>query len=205
MNNTELIAAARAEDDAFGMASHILALCAALEQAERERDALQRFKDWVHAYLDSKGVPNHPPGTHGAAGCRIGDRMDWVMKQQELHSQATKSYYDITVQYKIERDTLKSRIAELEAAIRSHRDQRGDDRCWMDDETLYTVLPEGYTPPVRDSSVELERCQKYITCRHNPATEYVSPQRRIEELEGHLRNLGWRVIPGGLISNVSAT
>lgn len=43
-----------------------------------ERDKLQRFKDWVHAYLDGKGVPHHPPGTHGAEGCRIGDRMDWV-------------------------------------------------------------------------------------------------------------------------------
>jgi hypothetical protein len=40
---------------------------------------LQRFKDWVHAYLDAQGVPHHPPGTHGAEGCRIGDRMDWLM------------------------------------------------------------------------------------------------------------------------------
>lgn len=77
----------------------------------------------------------------------------------------------------------QERIEQLEAAIRSHRDQRGDDRCWIDDETLYRVLPEGYTPPLRDSSVELALCAKYIECRHNPLTEYVSPQRRIEELE----------------------
>jgi hypothetical protein len=44
-------------------------------------DKLQRFKDWVHAYLDAHGVPHHPPGTHGAEGCRIGDRMDWLMKR----------------------------------------------------------------------------------------------------------------------------
>jgi hypothetical protein len=44
-----------------------------------ERDKLQAFKDWVHAYLDQHGVPHHPPGTHGAEGCRIGDRMDWLM------------------------------------------------------------------------------------------------------------------------------
>lgn len=42
---------------------------------------LQAFKDWVHAYLDAQGVPHHPPGTHGAEGCRIGDRMDWVFDQ----------------------------------------------------------------------------------------------------------------------------
>lgn len=48
-------------------------------QAFRDKcDALQRFKDWVHAYLDGKGIPHHPPGVHGAEGCRIGDRMDYV-------------------------------------------------------------------------------------------------------------------------------
>jgi hypothetical protein len=48
-----------------------------------ERDKLQAFKNWVHAYLDGKGVPHHPPGTHGAAGCRIGDRMDWVWAERD--------------------------------------------------------------------------------------------------------------------------
>jgi hypothetical protein len=31
------------------------------------------------------------------------------------------------------------------AAVREHRDQRGDDRCWRDDRKLYASLPEGYT------------------------------------------------------------
>lgn len=44
-----------------------------------ERDKLAKFKAWVHEYLDTHGVPFHPPGTHGAEGCRIGDRMDWLM------------------------------------------------------------------------------------------------------------------------------
>lgn len=48
------------------------------------RGKLQAFKDWVHAYLDSKGVPEAPPGTHGAEGCRIGDRMDWVFAKLEF-------------------------------------------------------------------------------------------------------------------------
>ncbi len=69
-----------------------------------------------------------------------------------------------------------------EQAIRKHRDQRGDDRCWLDDEELYKTLPEGYEPPKRDSAVELELCKKFISCRHNPKTEYVSPQREIERL-----------------------
>ncbi len=78
-------------------------------------------------------------------------------------------------------------VERLRDAIRQHRDARGDDRCWMDDEELYKVLPEGYTPPARDTTVELASCEQYIACRHNPATEYVSPQRRIEQLESTVR------------------
>lgn len=84
---------------------------------------------------------------------------------------------------------LRAENEQLKAAIRSHRDQRGDDRCWQDDETLYSRLPEGYAVPARDTTVELALCEKYIACRRNPATEYVSPQRRIEELEASRANL----------------
>jgi hypothetical protein len=82
--------------------------------------------------------------------------------------------------------TQEAQIAHLQDAIRSHRDARGDDRCWMDDEELYKTLPEGYTPPQRDSAVELQMCERFIRSRQHPATVYVSPQRRIEELEAEL-------------------
>jgi hypothetical protein len=44
-------------------------------------------------------------------------------------------------------EKAKAEVASLQAAIRAHRDQHGDDRCWQDDHTLYAVLPEGFTPP----------------------------------------------------------
>lgn len=75
------------------------------------------------------------------------------------------------------------KVAMYEAAIRSHRDARGDDRCWLDDEELYKTLPEGYTPPKRDTCVELENCIRFVKTRQHPVTVYVSPQRRIDELE----------------------
>lgn len=56
-------------------------LAGELATAKGERDALQRFKDWTHSYLDDKGIPHHPPGVHGAEGCRIGDRMDYLFAQ----------------------------------------------------------------------------------------------------------------------------
>jgi hypothetical protein len=79
-------------------------------------------------------------------------------------------------------DAVTAERDALLAAVRRHRDYRGDDRCWADDEELYRALPEGYTPPARDVAVELENCRRYLECRRNPATEYVSPQREIERL-----------------------
>lgn len=78
-------------------------------------------------------------------------------------------------------------IDRLRAAIRKHRDFRGDSRCWLDDEELYKTLPEGYTPPLRDAPVELENCKRYIAYRHNPKTEYVSPDLHIAKLRIKLR------------------
>ena len=49
-----------------------------LRAVERAESA-EKFKRWVHEYIDAHGVPHHPPGVHGAEGCRIGDRMDWLM------------------------------------------------------------------------------------------------------------------------------
>jgi len=37
---------------------------------------------------------------------------------------------------------LRARIAVLEAAIRKHRDYKGHDRCWANDQELYAVLGE---------------------------------------------------------------
>lgn len=45
---------------------------------------LQAFKDWVHSYLDARGVPaEFPDGEHTKRGCRIGDRMDHVFAELE--------------------------------------------------------------------------------------------------------------------------
>jgi hypothetical protein len=85
----------------------------------------------------------------------------------------------------VEGDYLRvcGELKDLRDVIRSHRDVKGDDRCWMDDADLYAALPEGYTPPARDTSVELANCERYIASRQNPATVYISPERRIETLE----------------------
>ena len=81
------------------------------------------------------------------------------------------------------------RAAKYANAIRKHRDYRGDDRCYLDDVELYETLPEGYTPPGQDTEIDLNECARFKECRKNPATKYISQQRRIEELEAENRIL----------------
>jgi hypothetical protein len=78
----------------------------------------------------------------------------------------------------------KRRIAELENAIRTHRDARGDDRCWLDDQTLYAVLPEGAKsntalPPEKTF---LANCKRFWTSRQDPNHAYISEQERVLKL-----------------------
>lgn len=49
-----------------------------IEALQTEHDKLLKFKQYVHERLDKHGIPHHSPGVHGAEGCRIGDRLDYV-------------------------------------------------------------------------------------------------------------------------------
>lgn len=53
-------------------------------------------------------------------------------------------------------------------AIRKHRDQKLDDRCWMDDYELYSVLPEGLEGVdlrLLPKTEMMKNCEHYIDCR----------------------------------------
>lgn len=87
---------------------------------------------------------------------------------------------------------MAAELERLRKLVREHRDSwlAGDDKCWKDNEVLYAAaLPEGFTPPARDSLCELANCVRYVTSCHHPQTTYVSPQRRIEELENEVARL----------------
>lgn len=63
---------------------------------------------------------------------------------------------------------LKERIAELENAIRVHRDAQSHEMCWLNDSELYAVLHENLvdsrpTLPPRDEF--LTNCEKYYQSR----------------------------------------
>lgn len=86
-------------------------------QALRERvEKASAFKRWVHEYLDAHGVPHHPPGTHGAAGCRIGDRMDWLMAKlaaAEAEGESLRRVLAEVERLRSENARLEERLAAL--------------------------------------------------------------------------------------------
>jgi len=68
-------------------------------------------------------------------------------------------------------DELRDEVKKLRAAIRDHRDQKGDDRCWVDDIKLYEALPEGpvnYDPTLPPEDVFLENCKRFCRSRQTP-------------------------------------
>jgi len=75
----------------------------------------------------------------------------------------------------------RNETLKLRAAIRKHRDQRLDDRCWMDDFELYEALPEGLDnqvdPRLLPREEMLRNCMKFVNFRttslsHEMAIKY---------------------------------
>jgi hypothetical protein len=96
-------------------------------------------------------------------------------------------------------DGVLERLGELDrlrAAIRAHRDQQGDDRCHLDDYELYRALGEPipeHACRLNDPAVMRADCDRYIAYRHDPAKEYLSPQREIDRLTAENADLRQRL------------
>ena len=55
-----------------------------VRKLEAERDKLQKFKDFVHAYLTQHGVPeDDATNEHSKEGCRIGARLDLLFAERD--------------------------------------------------------------------------------------------------------------------------
>lgn len=62
---------------------------------------------------------------------------------------------------------LEAEIMRLRTGIRNHRDQKGDDNCWLDDFALYGLLPEKVkaNPELPDKELMMVNCSRYYDCR----------------------------------------
>jgi hypothetical protein len=73
---------------------------------------------------------------------------------------------------------MRGEIQRLKAAIRKHRDERGNDRCWLDDRELYAVLGEGQPDTTLPPQVEfLNNCLRFHTSRQAPLQRSSAPVR----------------------------
>jgi hypothetical protein len=63
--------------------------------------------------------------------------------------------------------SLKEKIKILHDAIKKHRDQKSDDRCWMDDQELYAVLNDGNLGDNHVGDIEQMRhnCNRFLENR----------------------------------------
>lgn len=88
-------------------------------------------------------------------------------------------------------DHMKTKVREARNVIRWHRDQKGDDRCWLDDYRVWKLI--GVKPlPVLSSEVNeqqcLAECEKYFFNRSTeeadpvPANAIVDPERWDDDL-----------------------
>lgn len=68
---------------------------------------------------------------------------------------------------------LLAEARRLREGIRAHRDQRGDDRCWLDDERLHALLPEGI-PALTCMDFELmyPNCKRFLQTRVHPRARF---------------------------------
>lgn len=90
--------------------------------------------------------------------------------KKKLERRVTKPYRDIDQDIvDMSYGDLQVSVLHLRNGIRKHRDERGHDRCWMDDQRLYSCLPETIdidtTLPPRECF--LKNCEKFYENRQN--------------------------------------
>lgn len=72
-------------------------------------------------------------------------------------------------------ERLKQMNLRLEEGIRTHRDANGDDRCWKDDELLYSLLPEGISSSrsfnLEEKQILMGRCERFWDTRKYPCNQ----------------------------------
>jgi hypothetical protein len=93
---------------------------------------------------------------------------------------------------------LRAEADRLKAAIRKHRDQRGDDRCWLDDRELYAAIGEADTadlalPPECEF---LESCRRYWRKRQDPGQSVGHDPGRMTMAELEADNVRLRAAAG---------
>jgi hypothetical protein len=85
-------------------------------------------------------------------------------------------------------------VLRLRQAIRLHRDERGHDRCWLDDQRLYQTLGEGVGDLTLPPKCEfLTNCEIFWLSRQPSARERWRSWLGLFFSGFYLRKLFWRL------------
>lgn len=79
-------------------------------------------------------------------------------------------------------EKLRTEILKLRNGIRTHRDQIGDDRCWLDDSLLYGLLSDTPPGPVELPSWEVmeEKCLRFFNNRQCGDCPHPTPSDAVQ-------------------------
>jgi len=87
-------------------------------------------------------------------------------------------------------ERVESEKTKFRHAIRNHRDQRGDDRCYLDDAELYSVLGESEAVTVLPpKEVFLANCARFHASRQKPGEKYETEEERHQDLKTKVAEL----------------
>jgi hypothetical protein len=86
-------------------------------------------------------------------------------------------------------EELQQETMKLRSGIRTHRDQKGDENCWLDDQMyLYGMLPEkiGADPELPSKELMMVNCSRYYECRkqgklYKPLDKLDKPEVKVNE------------------------
>jgi len=90
---------------------------------------------------------------------------------------ALPSTHEDLTELRLTRAQLIDAIKRRRKAIRKHRDQKGDDRCWLDDFWLYVFLNDSKPAPTKVPAFEpgLEQCKLFFVFRRADAPDPLPP------------------------------
>lgn len=86
------------------------------DECETRNEKLQAFKDYVHKRLDDAGIEKEPNGEHSKHGCRIGDRLDLVFRENEELKVALKRVQKMS-EYKANHDEMLYAMQDINKMI----------------------------------------------------------------------------------------
>ena len=96
--------------------------------------------------------------------------IQYLLKSMRIFMHARISDADLE---NMDASELRAEALKLRSAIRAHRDQLGDDRCWLDDFALYKALPDNAPIITRLPPKEffIPHCEHFWETRQCPEKE----------------------------------